>query len=272
MKTRAYATAAVCTAAAFALAAEPADSFRAVKTVERHRGVSVGRLSMGDTYLSPETYRGMEMGFIAETVSEKPASRYALHILHRVSAASAANRSVSGKELYAAYRLQTAFMRKHPAIAGKLQIKAGVAGMAEIGGVYNVRNSNNPAQASIGVGVGAAAAARYRFRLCRRPLAAEYRATAQLAGLSFSPNYGQSYYEIFGLGQYDRNIVATTIFSASTLRHSASLDIPLRGFSVRVGYTGEYVYSRVNSIKSFRHTSSISLGIVRKVSISAHSE
>ena len=131
-----------------------------------------------------------------------------------------------------------------------------------------MRNGNNPAQAYLNVNLSPSASAAYTFRLWGKSFQVRYEVQAPLVGLMFSPNFGQSYYEIFSKGDYDHNIVPTTFVSAPSLRQMLTLDFTLRHTTLRLGYLGDFQQASVNGLKYHTWSNLFVVGIVRKFSIS----
>ena len=145
----------------------------------------------------------------------------------------------------------------------KLQLYAGLMGDLDGGCFYLSQNANNPAQGKLYFNVEASCMAKYGFRIGKRVWQARYQLTAPFLGVMFSPQYGQSYYEIFILRQSQGNVKMTWPGNEPSLRHYLSLDIPFRTYSLRLGYVGDFHQSYVNNLKCHSYNHSFMIGVVK---------
>ena len=234
--------------------------------------LGVGYTDILDTYLSPEKYRGTDLRFMSHTRREKDSTCLVHQLLHEGCIATADNRSGNGGEIGGGYTFAYSLLRKWQMPVGSCLLRLLAGGTAElsVGFLYNTRGSNNPAQARLALQLKPTVAADFDFRLFRRqqrPFTLHYEASAPLCGLMFSPNYGQSYYEIFSRGNYDHNCVPTTIASTPSLRQMLTLDFRALHTTWRIGYLGDWRQASVNNLKQHTYTHALVFGIVRRFRI-----
>ena len=234
---------------------------------ERATMFAIGAANVLDTYLSAEEYSGAELRFLSQR--RKPLRRsWMRSVTHQGRVSLLSNRADNHDELGAMYQLQCAW-RKVWQLHERWQCEAGGGIGAQLGFLYNTLGGNNPAQARVALHVMPSAAVSYDFSLFKRSSVLRYEASAPLAGLMFSPNYGQSYYEIFGRGNYDHNIVPTTIASTPSLCHALTLDIALSkrkpNWRLRIGYLGDYQQARVNNLKYHHYSHMLVLGWTKRL-------
>jgi hypothetical protein len=225
--------------------------------------LAIGSANLLDTYLSAEKYSGTELRYISTLTKNTRWHNIRQTIFHEGKLDVVSNRADNNDELGGMYRFQY-HLRRQLAWANGFSLEAGDGIGAELGFLYNTRNSNNPAQAYAALQLLPSAAASQRIRVFNWPVRLRYEACVPLLGLAFSPNYGQSYYEIFSRGNYDHNIVPTTILSTPSLRHMLTADIPLsrkHSSALRIGYLGDYQQAELNNLKRHQYAHMLIIGI-----------
>ncbi|MBR1732585.1 MAG: DUF3316 domain-containing protein [Alloprevotella sp.] len=224
-----------------------------------------GRQNILDTYLSPLEYTGTTHGTLHR--SERPAHwGRGVSTVMQMGTTFAYDHSPTddSKALDLQLAIGGGFTRSWRPATG-LRIAAGGLLQGSGGFTYNISNGNNPVQARLALELVPTTLCEYDFRLLRHALRARIQMDLPLAGMMFSPRYGQSYYEIFGLGQRDRNIRLTTPFSAPSARLLATMDIPVGNATLTVGYHADVRQSKVNALKRHAWNNTIVLGFVRHV-------
>jgi len=249
------------------LQSQATDTLTSSKTITNTQMVGVGYTQLLDTYLSPEQYTGTETRYLSHTVRQKDSRQWISLILHEGSIATAHNRADNANYMAGHYAFTYGRQRQWTQLDNRLTLRAGAQIQALAGFLYNTRNSNNPAQAQLQLQMSPNAAATYRFGIAGKPCAISYEVAVPLAGIMFSPNYGQSYYEIFSKGNYDHNIVPTTILTTPSLKQMLTLQCTLKHATLTIGYLGDYQQAKVNSLKQHAYTHMVVIGIKRKFKI-----
>lgn len=134
-----------------------------------------------------------------------------------------------------------------------------------IGGIYNLRNSNNPAQLKLGIHLAASAMAKYRFTLWSTPMNVRLQADIPVLGAAFAPDYGQSYYEIFYLNQAKDCVHITSLHNNLSLRTGLSYDIELRPCTLRLTWKEDLYHWRLGNQQYRMFTHTLMIGCVRNL-------
>ena len=89
----------------------------------------------------------------------------------------------------------------------------------------------------------------YHFRVLKQRWQWRTQVDVPVAGLMFSPQYGQSYYEIFGLGHYDHNLRLTHPFNVPSVRIFSTLSLPFAHRRFAIGLDANIRQSHINGLK-----------------------
>ena len=226
--------------------------------------VGVGNSRILDTYITQEKFSGIGFSYLYIKERAKPVKRWNNIIEHEIDLSSTKDRSEDAHALEGDYNLYWGRYRQWQCFGDRLLLQAGALANANLGFIYDMTSSNNPAQARLSLNLMPAVVATYHFPLFRQQFAVRYELNVPLAGVMFSPNYGQSYYEIFNRGIYDHNIVPTTFISAPTFRQILAIDWRAgKNWSLRAGYLGNYQQAQINNLKQHIYAHRVMIGIVR---------
>lgn len=227
--------------------------------------VGMGYTNQYDTYISPLEYTGPHLNLLCESEhllkkAKKPVSFQSLFDLQMHTSASDANslRMYGGDIHYDAGW----YYNWHP-IAPKLTLKAGGQIGGTLGGLYCNRSGNNPANAHAAIRLSASVGAQYILPLRHTTLIFRYQADLPMLGAAFSPDYGQSYYELSEHG-YSHNICATSPFNAFSIRQLATIDIRLKHGALIVGYKADIRQAELNHLRQHQYAHSLMIGWTKK--------
>ena len=238
------------------------------KVITRSMMAGYGRTNILDTYLSAEHFSGKGMSFITTIERQRPDKRWSTLMEHEANLSTTKDRADSQQELEGAYNFYCGKLYSWQLLDNRLKLQAGGLVNASMGFIYNTSNSNNPAQARAHLNVMPTGVATYQFNLWHKPFTARYELALPLCGIMFSPNYGQSYYEIFSQGNYDHNIVPTTFVSAPEWRQMLTLDVRLwKSGTLRIGYLGNMQQAKVNNLRQHVYTHRLLIGFTKQFSI-----
>ncbi len=221
----------------------------------------VGRTNVYDTYLSPLSYRGPQLsveGHTRRTLKRNP--RVLFQTSTRLSLAYTHNRVKTAHEPDGLLGSDVGWLRQWREVAPGLGLRLGGEVGLLVGGTYNTQNGNNPAQGRAILRFNAALGASYRLRLGKRYLYFDYQARVPLTGAMFSPQFGQSYYNIFVQGDWDHNVLLTHPGNALSLHHRLTVSLPMKRRMLTLGYESELLQAKPHNLRQHRYTRSLVIG------------
>ncbi|MCM1312702.1 MAG: DUF3316 domain-containing protein [Bacteroides sp.] len=228
--------------------------------------IGAGAANVLDTYLSPYNYTGPEIRIVRETgrMTRLCRGRVSNQIMIDANASYLENRSGTAHEWAGGIRYSMGW-HYHFKPMGRIQFRGGLLASGYLGGVYNTRNGNNPAQAKLDVAIDVSGTVVYLWNVAHSTVVCRYQLSVPMLGVAFSPNYGQSYYEIFSLGDYDRNAVFAYPGNMPSMRHLLTADIPVGhgATMLRVGYSGQFNQAVFNHLRYHSYSHNFLLGFVK---------
>lgn len=243
-----------------------ADSSARTRFVTRATLYGVGCTNLFDTYLSPQEYKGIDFRISRESIrmTRWMGGKLSLQSFFQADVGYAHNRADNNNMFSGLANWNYGLHYNFP-ITSNFKLLAG--GLVDLNGgfVYSLRNGNNPAQARAYVNLDASGMAIWNLRIRNYPVSLRYQVNLPFMGVMFSPNYGQSYYEIFTLGNHDGVINFTSLHNQPSLLQMLTADLPVGRARMRLAYLWDAQQSKVNGIKTHTYSHVFMVGFVKEL-------
>lgn len=252
---RTLATAVTVLASVASMMAMPAahdsdDSLRVERPVASFFMAEVGSTSVIDTYLAPVAFKGVDARLEYERMQAMrfDPQRWVMQMHAGVEYGNLQNKPGNHTEHMLMVDYRWGMMRRWSNVLTP-NLQAAVGGSTQLrgGAVYKPSNSNNLVTAKIHWAVSLTAMASYKWRVAKMPVVISYQATLPVAGVFFSPEYGETYYEIY-LGNHSGLAHFGWWGSRFDMTNALMADMHLGSTVLRVGYRNTIERSWVNNL------------------------
>jgi hypothetical protein len=216
-----------------------------------------------DSYLSPLKYTGWHTAFTYErnqAMKFAPATwRQQLILGGEINNADnpARNASMLYGNLAASWAMSRLWRLPH-----NLRVSGGGMVVGNLGGMYNRRNSNNPASLKADVSLGVTASLGWNFKIKRLPIDLRWQTSLPIIGAFFSPEYDELYYEIY-LGNHHGLAHFGAPWNMFRWDNLVTADLALgAATALRLGFRSQIYSTEANHISTRNFSYSLVIGVV----------
>jgi len=227
--------------------------------------VGIGGYHIKNTYLSPIQYSGTGLRIVNERMQmlAKSDQKISIHKVFDIELSSVSNPAgtigaLAGIVDYT-YGYHYRFL---PAKDFKLLTGASLKGM--FGFVYNTQAANNSIATHLDIDLNVSAMGIYTFRIQNYPLTCRLQTEIPLAGALFTPAFGQSYYEIFDLGNTSGIVGFSSLHNKFAMRNYFSVDFSVWKFTLRMGYLNSLYMTDIKGIQTCYKSHNLMIGFVKE--------
>lgn len=224
--------------------------------------VEVGSGRLADTYLSPLKYSGSHFGLLYQRYQamgfepEKWSMKLSLGLRGDMTENKSQNSDLVNLMAEGSWAMMHRWQLPRNFCVG---IGPGLS--LDLGVMYLSRNGNNPASAKFSATLDASAFASWKHKIGSLPFTILYQAKLPLTGAFFSPNYGQLYYQIY-LGDTKGLAHAAWWGNFFGFENLLSVDFHFGATTLRLGYRGNFLSTKVNGLVAHEYSNSMVLGLV----------
>ena len=248
-----------------AKAVEPDDSVptQPIRPIMSAYMVDIGGASVLDTYLSPIRYKGVNVRVGYERLQamkfnpDKWIMQKEAGIDYSPSENPVGNHTIHA--LMADFKWGMMHRWRMSQVEG-LQLFGGGSTQLRGGALYAPANSNNVVSVKINWSIDLTGMAVYNRRIGKLPITFRYQATLPVMGVMYSPEYGETYYEMY-VGNHSGLVHFGWVGNRFAMTNLFTADMHLGRTTLRVGYRNVIETSWINNLNTQIFRNSFVLGV-----------
>ncbi|MDD2798180.1 MAG: DUF3316 domain-containing protein [Bacteroidales bacterium] len=223
-----------------------------------------GSANVIETYLSPYKYSGTDYRFIGEMSTLRHDEKLLTGHLLDVNYSHLSNQS--GRGLYHVALVDYCYYRDYQMLRNK-QWKWMMGGATNLmgGAIYNVRNSNNPAQMKAVLNLNFTNRVEYVFHIKTLPIRLVYEFRSPVLGVGFAPDFGESYYEMFQLNNTKGIVHLFSLQNQWAMQNKLTCEIPWGTTTWHIGYYSNLYQTRINQLETSLSSSNFLIGFSKDI-------
>ena len=232
-----------------------------VSLVYQSSMIGYGKSSVYDTYLSPIEYKGEDIGLYHEQMKMTGLMKDKVSAQHlfNINFSWGDNKTGTATNYSGFFDYAYGLHYKFEPV-DRLQLFAGSQANGLLGFIYNTRNGNNPATGKAHANLNLSGIASYHFQVKSQPVFLRYQLSIPVMGAFFSPEFGQSYYEI-SLGNHDQLAHFASFHNYLSMRNMVSIEVPVKRFTFRLSYQNWVYETRINKLETRVNRNSVYIGL-----------
>lgn len=227
--------------------------------------LEMGSMSVRDTYLTPLRYAGWHssLGYERMQAMRFDPERWIMQLDARLALGRALNPAKSALMWQIDFRPSWSMMWRARLPHG-FTLAAGGTASADLGVLFLPRNGNNPASAKASLTVGATGFAAWNGRIGRLPVTLKFQPKLPLAGVFFSPDYDELYYEIW-LGNHSGLTRLAWPGNYFRLDSQLTADLHFGATTLRIGYRCDFFSGKAGDIVNRAVTHTAVIGVATEL-------
>lgn len=222
-----------------------------------------GSARVYDTYLSPLEYKGNNIGLLYEQMKMTGLMNGNISTQHLFDIEVGRTYNPAGTATDYTGIMEYDYglhYRFNP--VNKLQLFAGIQADGLFGFIYNNRNGNNPITGKINLNLNLSGIAAYKFIIKKQTVKLRCQMNIAIAGCMYSPQFGQSYYEI-GLGGDETLLHFASFHNQLMIKGLLSVELPFDRYALRLTYMNRFYETRINNLDTRMISNSFYIGLSR---------
>ena len=222
---------------------------------------NIGGAKLINTYLTPIKYSGLDFGFAYERMQAMKfdPEKWVMRLTASIDMNKTDN-PVRNADMWRLVGDVSWGMTRRWQLPYDIVVAAGGSTGLVLGCIYNARNGNNPVAVEAAWTVNATGYVTWKTKILNLPVTLKYQPTVPLAGVFFSPDYGELFYEIY-LGNHSGLAHFAWWGDYFRMDNLLTADLHFGSTALRVGFRSDLLSTKVNHIVTRVVTYSAVIGV-----------